>query len=208
MAKIYIVIHSIWHHIAKLAEAVKKGVEKVPGVEVTIFQVRETLSPEVLKKMWAPEPPPYPVIEPQQLTEADGFLFGVPTRYGIMSAQLKTFWDATGGLWMSRALVGKAAGIFHSTSSQHGGQETTSLTFVTHLAHHGIIYVPLGYTHPALTDNTEVIGGSAYGAGTITNPDGSRQPTEKELAIAEFQGEEFAKNLLALVKGREVLAKV
>lgn len=200
-AQLAIIIYTTWGHIGKLAEAQKEGALRVPGVDVTIYQVKETLPEEILKKMWAAPKPDYPVIDPHDLVKPDGFLFGVPTRYGNMPAQWKTFWDATGGLWQSQALNGKLAGVFHSTGSLGGGQETTTLTFLTSLVHHGIIFVPIGYKHPALSDISEVRGGSPYGAGTISGGDGSRQPSEKELDIARHQGEELAKKLVALKRG-------
>ena len=119
-----------------------------------------------------------------------------------MPAQLKSFLDATGGLWASGALAGKFAGTFFSTASQHGGQESTAFTTVTYFAHHGIIYVPFGFANAHLFDNSEVIGGSAYGAGTVTNGDGSRQPSEKELEIAKNQGQNFGKVVSTYVAGK------
>ncbi|RKP11736.1 NAD(P)H:quinone oxidoreductase, type IV, partial [Piptocephalis cylindrospora] len=194
-------------HVYKLAQALKEGAERVDGVEVTLTQIAETLPEEVLTLMHAPPKPDVPIFNPADLPSYDGFLFGIPTRYGNSPAQWRAFWDHTGGLWAKGALVGKVAGTFFSTASQHGGQETTALTFLTTLAHHGITYVPLGYTHPALTDNTEVVGGSAYGAGTIAGGDGSRQPSEKELAIAVAQGESFARRLVQYIpKGKDLKA--
>lgn len=152
--------------------------------------------------MYAPAKPDVPVLQPNDIAEADGFLFGIPTRYGNMPTQVKAFWDATGSLWQKGALVGKMAGTFFSTSSQHGGQETTAFTFLTTLAHHGMIYVPLGYSTPLLLDNELPNGGSAYGAGTLSNPDGSRAVSDHEKSIGEFQGESFAKILKAYVDGR------
>ncbi|KAJ1919613.1 hypothetical protein H4219_001861 [Mycoemilia scoparia] len=195
LPKVYVVFYSMYGHVYKLAQAIQKGLEKSGKVEVKLFQVAETLPQDVLDKMYAAPKPDVPVITPAQLAEADAFLFGIPTRYGTLPAQIKAFWDATGQLWAKGALVGKLAGTFFSTGGQHGGQETTAFTFLTTLVHHGIIYVPLGYRHPNLSDISEVIGGSAYGAGTITDGDGSRQPSQKELDIAEFQGEEFAKTV-------------
>lgn len=130
----------------------------------------------------------HPVITPDELVKADGFLFGYPTRFGMLPAQAKAFWDSTGGLWMKGALVGKPAGVFFSTGTQGGGQETTALTSVTQLVHHGMIYVPIGYSSPLVTDMSEVHGGSPYGAGTLAGPDGSRQPSELELKLARHQG--------------------
>ncbi|RKP13911.1 NAD(P)H:quinone oxidoreductase, type IV [Piptocephalis cylindrospora] len=196
VAKLNIIIYSMYGHVYTLAKSIQMGAQKVPGVEVTLSQIAETLSDEVLTKMHAPPKPELPIMDPSDLPNYDGYLFGIPTRYGNSPAQWRTFWDKTGGLWAKGGLVGKSAGTFFSTGSQHGGQETTALTFITTLAHHGINYVPLGYTHPALTDNSEVVGGSAYGAGTVVGGDGSRQPSEKELSIAAAQGEAFARYLV------------
>lgn len=169
---------------------------------IFFFIVPETLSDEILTKMHAPPKPDVPVITVADLSDADGFLFGIPTRFGTMPAQIKTFLDSTGGLWQSGALAGKFTGIFFSTAVQHGGQETTAFTTITYFAHHGMVYVPLGFANPHLFDNSEVIGGSPYGAGTIANGDGSRQPSEKELSIAETQGENFAKTVKTFVAGK------
>jgi NAD(P)H dehydrogenase (quinone) len=191
-AKIYIVYYSTYGHIAKLAQAIKEGVDSVEGAEGFLFQVPETLPQEVLEKMHAPPKSDVPIISPKELTEADGFLFGFPTRYGMMAAQFKAFLDATGQLWQTQALNGKPAGIFVSTGTQGGGQETTALTAITQLAHHGMIFVPVGYKYgPSLFDVNEVRGGSAYGSGTFAG-DGSRQPTKNELGLAEFQGKHLA----------------
>ncbi|ORY04858.1 1,4-benzoquinone reductase [Basidiobolus meristosporus CBS 931.73] len=178
--KIFIIIHTVYHHIYKLALAIKEGVEKVDNVEVSIFQVPETLSQEILDKMHAPPKPDIPVITPELMEEADGLIFGIPTRYGAMPGQWRAFWDATGAFW---------------------ARETTALTSLTTLTHHGIIYVPLGFTSPHLSDNSEVIGGSAYGAGTITNGDGSRMPSAKELEVAVHQGEYFTSIVAQYVRG-------
>ncbi|KAJ2519488.1 hypothetical protein H4S06_003383 [Coemansia sp. BCRC 34490] len=191
MPKIFVITYSTFGHINKVAESVVKGLEK-GGAVVGRYQVPETLSEEILTKMHAAPKLDIPVITPQQLTEADGFLFGFPTRYGTTPAQIKAFFDATGGLWQKNALHGKPAGFFFSTASQHGGQEVTVLSSLPILAHHGMIYVPLGYPSAHLFDNSEVVGGSPWGSGTVANGDGSRQPTQKELEIAEIQGEKFA----------------
>lgn len=137
--------------------------------------------------------PKYPLINalrnPQELTELDGFLIGAPTRFGRVPAQVSAFFDTTGGLWAKGALSGKFAGTFTSTASQHGGQETTHLTTLPWFVHHGIIYVPIGYTNPFLTDLTDIHGGSAYGISTVAAADGSRSPTSGELQTARYQGE-------------------
>ncbi|CAO3667170.1 unnamed protein product [Umbelopsis vinacea] len=203
MPRVYIVIYTLYHHVYTLALKVKEGLE-ANGVDVELYQVEETLSDEVLTKMHAPPKPSIPVIKIEQLPEADGVIFGIPTRFGIFPAQMKAFLDASGKLWATGALAGKFVATFFSTASQHGGQETTALNAVTYFAHHGMMYVPFGFANKTMFDNTEVIGGSAYGAGTITNGDGSRQPSEKELIIAKQQGETFAKILMTYDNGKSV----
>ncbi|ODQ78822.1 hypothetical protein BABINDRAFT_172104 [Babjeviella inositovora NRRL Y-12698] len=187
-----IIIYSMYGHIAKMAEAVKVGIESAGG-SAEIFQVPETLSPEILSKMHAPAKPDYPVASTETLTSYETFVFGIPTRFGNFPAQFKTFWDATGGLWASGALHGKAAGVFTSTGTQGGGQETTILNSLSVLVHHGIVFVPLGYknTFGQLSNLEEIHGGSPYGAGTFAGADGSRQPTKLELEVAEIQGKVF-----------------
>jgi len=182
----------MYGHIAKLAESAKAGIVEAGG-SATIYQIPETLSADVLAKLHAPAKPSYPVISPDQLAEYDAFLLGIPTRYGTFPAQWKAFWDATGGLWQRGALVGKLAGVFVSTGTLGGGQETTVINSLSTLTHHGIIYVPLGYgrTFAQLANLSEVHGGSPWGAGTFAGADGSRQPTALELDIAKQQGVGF-----------------
>lgn len=144
-----------------------------------------------MTKIGAVARPDVPVIQVDDLTNYDAFMFGIPTRYGMAPAQLKAFWDSTGALWMKKSLVGKMAGLFVSTGSLHGGQETTGLTFVTQLAHQGIIFVPFGYVHPGMTKNDEVHGGSPYGCGTIAGIGGSTMPSALELEMAECQVSHF-----------------
>ncbi|KAG2057373.1 flavoprotein WrbA [Suillus hirtellus] len=190
--KVAIIIYSMYGHIAKLAEAVKAGVESAGG-SVTIYQIAETLPEEVLVKMHAPPKPSYPILAPSELASFDAFIFGIPTRYGNFPAQWKAFWDATGGLWVSGALAGKFASVFVSTGTPGGGQEATVINSLSTLAHHGIIYVPLGYknTFAQLSNMTEVRGGSPWGAGTYAGPDGSRQPSALELELGTLQGKGF-----------------
>ncbi|XP_061368781.1 NAD(P)H dehydrogenase (quinone) FQR1-like isoform X1 [Gastrolobium bilobum] len=197
--KVYIVYYSMYGHVEKLAQEILKGAASVEGVEAKLWQVciivslvPEILPEEVLGKMGAPPKTDVPVITPNELPEADGLLFGFPTRFGMMASQFKAFLDATGGLWRTQALAGKPAGIFYSTASQGGGQETTALTSITQLVHHGLIFVPIGYTFGAgMFEMENVKGGSPYGAGTYAG-DGTRQPTELELAQAFHQGKYFA----------------
>ncbi|KAF8391438.1 hypothetical protein HHK36_023743 [Tetracentron sinense] len=200
--KVYIVYYSMYGHVEKLAEEIKKGAASVEGVEAKLWQrdpdnghmeqVPETLPDEVLGKMSAPPKSDVPIITPSELTEADGLIFGFPTRFGMMAAQFKAFLDGTGGLWRAQQLAGKPAGIFYSTGSQGGGQETTALTAITQLVHHGMIYVPIGYTFGAgMFEMEKVKGGSPYGAGTLAG-DGSRFPSELELEQAFHQGKYIA----------------
>ncbi|KAF5364617.1 hypothetical protein D9758_005631 [Tetrapyrgos nigripes] len=158
--KIAIIIYSMYGHIAKMAESVKKGIEEAGG-SATIYQIPETLPQEVLTAMHAPPKPNYPIISAEQLPQFDAFLFGIPTRYGNFPGQWKAFWDTTGQLWFSGALAGKYASVFVSTASPGGGQETTVVNSLSTLTHHGIIYVPLGYstTFSQLTNLDEVHGG-------------------------------------------------
>ncbi|XP_051216553.1 quinone-oxidoreductase QR2 [Lolium perenne] len=192
--KIYIVYYSTYGHVATLAEEIKKGADSVADVEVTIWRVPETLPQDVLEKMHAaPKREEHHVITARQLAEADGILFGFPTRFGMMAAQMKAFFDTTGGLWQSGALAGKPAGVFFATGTQGGGQETTALTAVTQLTHHGMLFVPVGCTQGAgMFVMDEVKGGSPYGAGTFAGADGNRLPSDAELALAAHQGKYFA----------------
>ncbi|KAJ3565426.1 hypothetical protein NP233_g7642 [Leucocoprinus birnbaumii] len=176
-----------------VARSIQAGVKSAGG-DAQIFRVPETLSDEVLRKMHAPaKPADISVFDRHNLVNYDAFLFGIPTRYGNMPAQWKTFWDATGSFWNQQALAGKYAGLFVSTASPGGGQEVTILNMMSTLAHHGIIYVPFGYKAAAddIQNLDEVHGGSPWGAGTFAGNDGSRVPTELESRMAEKQGKYF-----------------
>jgi len=192
--KIAIVFYSTWGHVKTLAEAEAKGIKEAGG-ECDLYQIPETLPEEVLKKMYAPpKDESIPVLsDPHTLEKYDAFIFGIPTRYGNFPAQWKTFWDSTGKIWQTGGYWGKYAGVFVSTGTLGGGQESTVIAAMSTLAHHGIIYVPLGYktVFPILSDLSEVRGGSAWGAGTFSAGDGSRQPTEKELTLASEHGKQF-----------------
>jgi NAD(P)H dehydrogenase (quinone) len=196
MAKVAIIIYSMYGHIAKLAEAEKQGIE-AEGGSATIFQIPETLPQDILEKMHAPAKPEYPIIAPAELENFDAFIFGIPTRYGNFPAQWKAFWDATGSLWGKGALAGKYASVFVSSGTPGGGQESTVLASISTLAHHGILFVPLGYstTFPLLANLSEVRGGSPWGAGTFAGADGSRQPSALELELAVAQGKLFWKTV-------------
>jgi NAD(P)H:quinone oxidoreductase type IV len=194
--KVYVVFYSMYGHIHTMAQAVAEGAKSVPGAEVSLFQVAELVPPDVLEKMGAKKAregfSSVPVIQPAQLADADAIIFGTPTRFGNMAAQMRNFLDQTGGLWAKGALVGKVGSVFCSTGTQHGGQETTLTSFHTTLFHHGMIVVGVPYSCPELTNMNEITGGSPYGATTLAGADGSRQPSANELAIAKFQGKHVA----------------
>lgn len=196
--KLAIVYYSMYGHIKAMAKAEAEGIQKAGGT-VDIYQVEETLPKEVLQKMHAPtEQTEHQVLsDPSVLEQYDGILFGIPTRYGNMSAQFKAFWDKTGGQWQSGAFHGKYAGVFISTASLGGGQESTAMNMMSTFAHHGFVYVPLGYKNAfsQLAGLSEVRGGSAWGAGTFASGDGSRMPSKLELEVAQIQGEWFYKTV-------------
>lgn len=191
MAKVAIVYYSMYGHVVTLAETIKAAIETVEGVTAEIYQVEETLPAVVLEKMHAPPKRDYPIATAETLAGADGILFGMPTRFGTVPAQIKNFFDATGGLWQSGALIGKPAGVFFSCGSQGGGNETTVLMTIPFLTHQGLLFVPLGTRAKEFGTLDEVVGGGKWGAGTYAG-DGSRKPTERELSIAKVQGVSFA----------------
>ena len=191
-----IVYYSTYGHVKVMADEIKKGLEST-GVSVDLFQVPETLPPSALQAMGAPEKPADVMLLERaflsELPKYDGFMFGMPTRFGMMASQMKAFFDGTGSLWQNGALAGKLGATFVSTGTQQGGQETTHFTAVTQLVHHGMCYVPLGYQAggEGQFDLSEIHGGSPWGASTLAGPDGSRQPSALELKIAKKQGEVF-----------------
>jgi len=196
MAKIHIVFYSMYGHVYQLAEAVAEGARQVPKTDVTLLQVPELVPEEALKKSGAKAAREFfadiPVAKVDDLAEADGIIFGTPTRFGNMCAQMRNFLDQTGQLWFKGALVGKVGSVFASTGTQHGGQETTITSFHTTLLHHGMIIVGVPYTLQNLLNMEEITGGSPYGATTLAGADGSRKPSENELIIARFQGKHVA----------------
>jgi len=196
MAKIYVVFYSMYGHIHKMAEAVAAGVRQVKDSDVQLFQVPELVPEEALIKSGAKKARDafahIPLIEPDQLPQADAIIFGCGTRFGNMAAQMRNFLDRTGGLWAKGALIGKIGSVFTASATQHGGQETTITSFHTTLLHHGMIIVGVPYSCAALTNMNEITGGSPYGASTLTAPDGSRQPSQNEIDIAQFQGRHVA----------------
>jgi NAD(P)H dehydrogenase (quinone) len=200
--KVYVVFYSMYGHIYRMAEAVAEGARQVEGSEVTLFQVPELVPDAVLEKSGAKAARArfahVPLIQTKDLPNADAIIFGTPTRFGNMSAQMRNFLDQTGGLWAKGALIGKVGSVFTSTATQHGGQESTILSFHITLLHQGFVIVGTPYSEARQTTMTEITGGSPYGATTITGSDGSRMPSENELAIARFQGRhvtEIAKRL-------------
>ena len=194
-AKVHVIFYSTYGHVYRLAEAITEGARAVAGTDVQLLQLAETLPPEVLEKMGAIGAKKafahIPIADPKQLAEADAIILGSPTRFGNMAAQMRAFLDQTGGLWAKGALVGKAGSVFTSTGTG-GGNESTIISFVNTLIHHGMIYVGLPYACPELADTSEVKGGSPWGAATIAGADGSRQPSAKELAQARYQGRHVA----------------
>jgi len=199
MSKLLVLYYSMYGHIETMSAAIAEGARSVEGVEVTLKRVPETMPPEVAAKYGAKLDQAAPVASPKELSDYDGIIFGTPTRFGNMAAQMRNFLDQTGSLWMSGALVGKVASVFTSTGTG-GGNESTILTFIPTLLHHGMIYVGLPYSCPELTDISELKGGSPYGAGTIAGADGSRTPSTKELAMARFQGKHVAEITQRLAK--------
>ena len=199
MSKILVLYYSTYGHVETLANAVAEGARSVEGTIVTLKRVPETLSPELAKQFGAKLDQAAPVATPQELGEYDAILFGSPTRFGNMAAQMRNFLDQTGGLWAKGALIGKVGSVFTSTGTG-GGNESTIISFVTTLIHHGMVYVGLPYSCPELSDTSEVKGGSPWGAATIAGADGSRQPSAKELAQARFQGHHVAEIAAKLSK--------
>jgi NAD(P)H:quinone oxidoreductase type IV len=195
--KVQVVFYSMYGHIYRLAEAVAAGAREVPGAEVALFQVPELVPEEALERSGAKQARAafahVPVIKPDQLAEADAILFGTPTRFGNMCAQMRNFLDQTGGLWARGVLINKVGSVFASTGTQHGGQETTITSFHTTLLHLGFIIVGVPYSEQRLVNMSEITGGTPYGATTLAGADGKSRPvSENELGIARFQGKHVA----------------
>nr|WP_321496756.1 NAD(P)H:quinone oxidoreductase [uncultured Methanolobus sp.] len=204
MMKINVIFYSLYGHNYRMAQAVAEGAREVEGAEVGLFQVQETFTPEILQKMGATESKKsfehIPVATVDNLTEADAIIFGTPTRFGMMTAQMRAFLDRTGGIWSKGLLIGKVGSVFTSSSTQHGGQESSILSFHTTLLHHGMIIVGVPYSETRQSTLDEITGGSPYGASTIagSGPD-TRHPSENELGIARFQGRHVAEITKKLV---------
>jgi NAD(P)H dehydrogenase (quinone) len=195
-ARIQVVFYSMYGHVHQLAEAIAEGARSVEGVSVELLQVPELVPEAALARTGADKAraafADVPFAMPAKLAEADAIIFGTPTRFGNMCAQMRNFLDQTGELWMKGALVGKVGSVFTSTATQHGGQETTITSFHTTLLHHGMVIVGVPYSEPKLMNMAEITGGTPYGASTLAGGDGSRKPSENELAIARFQGRHVA----------------
>ncbi|HYD25160.1 MAG TPA: NAD(P)H:quinone oxidoreductase [Croceibacterium sp.] len=198
MARILVLYYSSYGHTAQMAEAVAEGVRQA-GHECDIRRVPETAPPEVAKAAGFSANEGHAVIEgPQALEDYAGIVVGTPTRYGRMTSQMAAFWDTTGGLWMKGALVGKVGAAFTSTAAQHGGQETTLFSIITNLLHMGCTIVGLDYNYAAQNGSEEVKGGAPYGATTIANSDGSRQPSQIDLDGARYLGRKVAETAAKL----------
>lgn len=190
--KVQVIFYSMYGHVHRMAEAIAEGAKQVPGAEVSLYQVPELIPDDVLEKYGAKAAKAtlskIPVAKVEQLADAHAIIFGTPTRFGNMAAQMRSFLDQTGPLWVKGALIGKVGSVFASTGTQHGGQETTLTSFHSTLLHHGMVVVGVPYGESGLMNMADISGGTPYGATTLAGPDGSRQPSENELKIARYQG--------------------
>ncbi|MBT0666592.1 NAD(P)H:quinone oxidoreductase [Geobacter pelophilus] len=202
--KALILYYSMYGHVHGLAEAVAEGVREVPGCEAVLKRVPETLSPEIIEMMGATEVQRklshVPICTVDELPEYDAIIFGTPTRFGNMCGQMRQFLDATGQLWSKGALIGKPGAVFTSSATQHGGQESTILSFHITLLHQGMVIVGLPYSFAGQMSNNEITGGSPYGVSTIAGTKGERTPINNELAAARFQGKHLATIAAKLAK--------
>ncbi len=202
---VQVVFYSMYGHIYRMAEAIAEGARRVEGADVQLFQVPELVPDEALEGSGAKAAREafndIPTIEPSQLSEADALVFGTPTRFGNMAAQMRNFFDQTGSQWFGGELIGKVASVFTSTGTQHGGQETTITSVHTTLLHHGMIVLGVPYSEQRLMTMDQITGGTPYGASTLAG-DGSRQPSENELEIARTQGERTARVAAQLKAGQ------
>lgn len=204
--KVQVVFYSLYGHVWRMAEAVAEGARQLPGAQVELLQVAETLPPDVIAKMGATDAKKafahVPVADPRKLAEADAIILGSGTRFGSATSQMRTFIDQTGPLWSTGALVGKVASAFTSTASQHGGQETTLQNLHNFFFHQGLVIVGVPYAAQELLNMSEITGGTPYGASTITGAQGQRLPSENELTIARFQGKHTAEVAAKLAAGK------
>jgi NAD(P)H dehydrogenase (quinone) len=199
MTKVLVLYYSSWGHIEKMAEAAAQGARDA-GADVVVERVPELAPREVAEKAHYKLDQAAPIAQVEELTEYDAIIFGAPTRFGMMPAQMKNFLDQTGAIWAQGGLVGKVGAAFTSTATQHGGQEATLLSFHTVLLHHGMVVVGLPYSFAGQMRMDEIVGGSPYGATTLAGGDGSRQPSQTELEGARFQGRHVAQIAAKLVR--------
>ena len=194
--KLLVLFYSTYGHVYRLAQAVAEGAGEIPDVDVMVKRVPETLSPDIVQMMGATEAQKafadVPIATVNDLIEPSAIIFGTPTRFGNMAGQMRQFLDATGSLWAQGKLVGKVGSVFTSSATQHGGQESTILSFHTTLLHHGMLIVGLPYAFAGQMRLDEITGGSPYGTSTIAGGKGERMASENELAAARFQGRHVA----------------
>ena len=201
MVNILVLYYSGYGHVERMSEAIAAGARSVARAEVTMKRVPELMPEEVARKAGMKLDQEAPIATVDELAHYDAIIFGTPTRFGNMAAQMRNFLDQTGSLWVKGALVGKVASVFASTGTQHGGQETTITSFHHTLMHQGMIIVGLPYSFAGLTRMDQISGGTPYGATTLASADGSRQPTENELEGARFQGRHVAEIAARLQRG-------
>ncbi|MGF7168911.1 NAD(P)H dehydrogenase (quinone) [Sphingobium xanthum] len=192
MTKILVLYYSSYGHTEAMAKAVAEGAASIEGTQVETKRVPELVPDEIAEKSGFKRDQDAPIATVEELPDYDAIIFGTPTRFGNMTAQMRNFLDQTGPLWAQNALVGKVGSVFTSTATQHGGQETTITSFHLTLLHHGMVIVGLPYTFAGNSEMSEISGGTPYGASTLANSDGSRQPSNNELAGARFQGRHVA----------------
>ena len=201
--KVLILYYSAYGHIEAMAQAVAAGAREVADSEVTVKRVPELVPEEVARKAGIKLEQAAPIAAPNELADYDAIIFGTPTRFGNMAAQMRNFMDQTGGLWMKGALIGKVGSVFASSNTQHGGQESTILSFHTTLLHQGMVIVGVPYSCTEQMRTDEITGGSPYGASTIAGGDGKRMPSENELVIARFQGKHVAQIARQMLLGKQ-----
>ena len=199
MTKVLVLYYSAWGHMEQMAYAAAEGA-KAAGAEVDVKRVPELVPDEVAKAAWYKMDQKAPIAKPEELANYDAIIFGCGTRFGTMAAQMRNFIDQTGGLWATQALAGKVGSAMTASATQHGGQESTLLGFIPTMLHHGMVVVGLPYSFAGQSGVDEIRGGSPYGATTITNSDGSRQPGQSELDGARFQGKHVAEIAAKLAK--------
>jgi NAD(P)H dehydrogenase (quinone) len=192
MSRIIVLYYSMYGHIEIMANAIAEGARNVENTEVVVKRVPELMPEEVAKRVGAKIDQAAPVATVDELPDYDAIIFGTPTRFGNMCAQMRNFLDQTGRIWLNGGLIGKVGSVFTSTSTQHGGQETTITSFHTTLLHHGMIIVGVPYSCQEIMNMSEITGGSPYGASTLAGGDGKRLPSDNEIKIAHFQGAHVA----------------